>query len=864
MTATLRRETFVTSRLLEYFTEAELTQQIGHARQLWPLALAKELIDNALDACETAGIAPEIRVTFEDGALIVEDNGPGLPSATIEASLDYANRVSTNSRYVSPTRGQLGNALKTVWAVPFVLDGEHGRVDVETPGRRHIVDVRLDRLAQEPTITCTAEPAARSAGTLVRIDWPGLRTTMAERWRSLYTLVAAYVSVNPHLTLTVAAGGAPIVWPAVAPGWKKWAPSQPTSPHWYTVEQLANLIAAYLLIERDGGAARTVREFIGEFRGLSSTVKQKTIAATAGLAGLRLADICDDEMLDTGAIERLLDAMRDESRAVEAKQLGAIGRENVTERLVRDLGALPGTVRYRAVELLTDPEEVPILLEVGFGLSTSDQPRRRVLTGVNWAPTLAAPFRGLDDILAEANIQPGDPVVLLVHVAMPVVSFTDRGKTALGVDLTDVLRDAVTVVTKGWTKAKRGQQKATASALRRAAPPKTPRLSIKQACYRVMEEAYRLASGDGRYPATARQVMYAARLRVMALTGGEFYEPDSQSFQQRVLPKFQVDNPELTKEWRVTYDDRGHLAEPHTGREVGLGTLAVDAYLEGWQDRPSIPTMLDAADVLSALEQGAGSRTSGPRCRYGALLFVEKEGFRELFATVRLAERYDLAIMSTKGVSVTACRNVVVAASERGIPVFVLHDFDRSGFVILRTLRENTARYTFNVPPNVIDFGIRIGDVTSLGLDALSEPVMYPTKLGDPGAAIREAGATDAEIAFLVSGRQSGQWVGRRVELNALTSEQLVTLIEQKLGDHGVAKVVPDEAVLRDLYIQEQRRTRLRERLDDVIHAAVASVNAETVDVPTDLAYRVTAMLSGSADPWESAIVRIAASPPRS
>ena len=33
MTATLRRETFVTSRLLEYFTEAELTQQIGHARQ---------------------------------------------------------------------------------------------------------------------------------------------------------------------------------------------------------------------------------------------------------------------------------------------------------------------------------------------------------------------------------------------------------------------------------------------------------------------------------------------------------------------------------------------------------------------------------------------------------------------------------------------------------------------------------------------------------------------------------------------------------------------------------------------------------------------------------------------------------------
>jgi len=649
----------------------------------------------------------------------------------------------------------------------------------------------------------------------------------------------------------------------VAPGWKKWAPSQPTSPHWYTADQLADLIAAYLLIERDGGAARTVREFIGEFRGLSSTVKQKTIAAAAALAGLRLADLRNDEMLDTGAIGRLLAGMKVESRAVEAKQLGAIGRENVTARLVRDLGAQPGTVQYRAVELLTDPDDVPVLLEVAFGIASIQGVGRRVLTGVNWTPTLAVPFPGFESMLASANIQPDDPVVLLIHVAMPVVSFTDRGKTGLAVDVTDVLRDAVTVVTKGWTKAKRGQQKATASALRRAAPPKTPRLSIKQACYRVMEEAYRLASGDGRYPATARQVMYAARPRVMALTGGEFYEPDSQSFQQRVLPDFQADHPELTKEWRVTYDDRGHLVEPHTGCEVGLGTLAVGDYLDDWLDRPSIPTKINAHDVLSALEQGGGSRTSGPGCRYSAILFIEKEGFRELFATVRLAERFDLAIMSTKGISVTACRKVVEAASERGLPVFVLHDFDRAGFVILRTLRENTKRYTFKVPPNVIDFGIRIGDVTSLGLDALSEPVTYPANLGDPGAAIREAGATDAEIVFLVSGRRSGQWVGRRVELNALTSEQLVTLIEQKLGDHGVAKVVPDEAVLRDLYIQEQRRTRLRERLDDVVRAAVAGVNTETVDVPSDLVRQVATMLSGSDDPWESAIVRIAASPPR-
>ncbi len=51
--------------------------------------------------------------------------------------------------------------------------------------------------------------------------------------------------------------------------------------------------------------------------------------------------------------------------------------------------------------------------------------------------------------------------------------------------------------------------------------------------------------------------------------------------------------------------------------------------------------------------------TLGPGNRFGAILFIEKEGFMPLFKEVRLAERYDLAIMSTKGMSVTAARFLV-------------------------------------------------------------------------------------------------------------------------------------------------------------------------------------------------------------
>jgi len=43
----LERTTFRTSRLLDFFSEKELTAQIGHDSADWPLVNLKELIDNA-------------------------------------------------------------------------------------------------------------------------------------------------------------------------------------------------------------------------------------------------------------------------------------------------------------------------------------------------------------------------------------------------------------------------------------------------------------------------------------------------------------------------------------------------------------------------------------------------------------------------------------------------------------------------------------------------------------------------------------------------------------------------------------------------------------------------------------------------
>ena len=154
----LARETFSISRETEYFTEQELTRQIGHGRDWWRVALIKELIDNALDACESAGVPPEIDVEVTDDWFAVGDNGPGIPDDVIARSLDFTQRVSDKALYVSPTRGQLGNALKTVYAAPYVAHGK-GRVEVETGGRRHTIEVSLDEIAQRPHVSHAVEEA---------------------------------------------------------------------------------------------------------------------------------------------------------------------------------------------------------------------------------------------------------------------------------------------------------------------------------------------------------------------------------------------------------------------------------------------------------------------------------------------------------------------------------------------------------------------------------------------------------------------------------------------------------------------------------------------------------------------------------
>jgi DNA topoisomerase VI subunit B len=161
----LSRQMFKTSRLAEFCSQKELVNQTGHAVEEWPLVILKELIDNALDAAEEAGIAPVVNIDVTETGIVITDMAP----KTIADILDYTVRVSSREAYVSPTRGAQGNALKTILAMGFALDSEHGETIIESKGVSHRIGFSIDHIRREPRIDHVQEPGLINSGSRITV-----------------------------------------------------------------------------------------------------------------------------------------------------------------------------------------------------------------------------------------------------------------------------------------------------------------------------------------------------------------------------------------------------------------------------------------------------------------------------------------------------------------------------------------------------------------------------------------------------------------------------------------------------------------------------------------------------------------------
>src|SRR5262249_20672514 len=436
---------------MEFCTKREVEKETGPSVQDWPLVVLKELMDNSLDACEEAEVAPVISITVGRKSITVQDNANGIEADTIKSILDYTIRVSSREAYVSPTRGAQGNALKTILAVGYVLDRERndrnnaeavGTTIIETRGIKHRIEFRVDHVNNQPKIIHTTTLSSIKLGTKITVKWPPSVKYLEWVEQEFKQLAESYVWFNPHLTLRgVWHGREFIKVPATDPNWEKWRPRNPTSPHWYDETRLQRYLAAHVARDRDLKRHRTVREFIAEFRGLSGTAVQRKVLEEVGCSHQSLAQFFGIDQVNCKGIASLLAAMRKYSKPVAPKHLGIIGREHFKQRFLA-VGGNAETFKYQQRKGLTS-EGIPYIIEFAFGLHQSGLTQDavvsgKIITGANWSVGINNPFRafgstgeGLENTLAEVRANASQPVICALHLASAYIQYADRGKSAI-------------------------------------------------------------------------------------------------------------------------------------------------------------------------------------------------------------------------------------------------------------------------------------------------------------------------------------------------------------------------------------------------------------------------------------------------
>jgi DNA topoisomerase VI subunit B len=443
----LERTTFETSRAAEYFDARELQAMTGQPKTDFASVVLKELVDNALDACETAGVKPEVCIRVNEDAeegridITVLDNGPGVPPKVVDKVLDYSVRVSDKAAYRSPTRGAQGNALKTVVGIPYAL-GVEEPVVIEGRGTRHEI-----------------RPWVDPAGTL-RIKHAKSEARPRETYKSAVTLAttwedqdfepeywaAAFAMFNPHATITFehardGDASCETYKRAVGEGWRKYTPTDLTSAHWYSSASLKRLVFSHIAhAEHNGGRDLPLGEFIRQFKGLSNPSKAKAVRAE--LDGI---DHLSNFASEPERVTELLAAMQERSKAPNHRVFGRVGPDrfeaiferayNVEEfnyQWAKDYTA--GGLPY-IFEIAVAVTDAPGHLYYGINHTASfDDPLEGTL--------LAGPkfkTRGIRGFLQHGHALPEGaayysfrspaPVAVAVHIITPAPVFLDRGKT---------------------------------------------------------------------------------------------------------------------------------------------------------------------------------------------------------------------------------------------------------------------------------------------------------------------------------------------------------------------------------------------------------------------------------------------------
>ncbi|MBW2393056.1 MAG: DNA topoisomerase VI subunit B [Deltaproteobacteria bacterium] len=169
------------------------------------LTTVKEGVDNSLDACEEAGIVPDIRVEIHQKdetrfRIAIEDNGPGIVKSQVPKIF---GRLLYGSKFhrLRQSRGQQGIGISAAGMYGLLTTGKPIVITTRTGARKpaHHFELVIDTKTNEPRVKKDIEVEwAANHGTRVEIELEGA-------YRGGQHSVEAYIRqislANPHARL---------------------------------------------------------------------------------------------------------------------------------------------------------------------------------------------------------------------------------------------------------------------------------------------------------------------------------------------------------------------------------------------------------------------------------------------------------------------------------------------------------------------------------------------------------------------------------------------------------------------------------------------------------------------------------------
>jgi DNA topoisomerase-6 subunit B len=400
------------------------------------LTTVKEAVDNALDACEEAGILPDLLIEIQEITetryrVAVQDNGPGIVKAQVPKIFGQLLYGSKFHR-LRQSRGQQGIGISAAGMYGQLTTGKPITV-ISRPGTgkpAHKFDIQIDTRRNAPVVIADNEVEWTPAhGTRVELE---IEATYKKGRHSVDGYVEQTSMANPHAQVTyVSPSGERFEYARVA----KELPKEPQEikPHPHGVE------LGILLRMLHETKAKSLRAFLSsEFSRVSPAVADE-IAKAANLPVL----YSPQKAARTQA-EALYNAIQaTKLMAPPANVLSPIGEELLLEGLKKQVEARFYAATSRSPSVYRGN---PFLIEAALAFGAEHLPADEPITLLRYANRVPLLYQQAACAVTKSVIQtnwkaygvlqsrgalPTAPMILMVHIASVWVPFTSESKEAV-------------------------------------------------------------------------------------------------------------------------------------------------------------------------------------------------------------------------------------------------------------------------------------------------------------------------------------------------------------------------------------------------------------------------------------------------